>query len=963
MILRFFKKPRWQHRDPGVRRIAVEAGRLDQETLLAIIRDDGDSGVRRAVCGKLEHLPTLMNLVATADAGNAARLRLQEILGGSCITSNTLEQRIRQVSSLQDFDLLFALARQGDEVAIRRAALERLTDPGQILAVALDDSASSIRLLAVEMLGDRASLTKVVQHLGKRDKTAYRLARGKLKELTEREAMPAMLATRCQSLCAQLERLGQHGNWAEDRARLTHLEQLWGEMDGPLDALWQNEFETLRSHFLERYAAYRSDNQSKLAAAERQLQRRAEKQALVTRLQEESRGLSAEALKLLIEDCERQWRDLTDGEEGQEPALEQAFSQLQQEQRQHLEQLNRAKSASNELMIEMRRLEAALGAESPLEIATVHQSIKSGQALLDELSAAPHLRERFDTLCQEITARFDAQRSLAHERLQHLPEQLDKLADWLDQGELKRAEGLHAAVRSQCDLIKRSGVSGSSRASSEQRLRELSGKIVELRNWRKWSTDQHREQLCDQIEQLVNSEGTDEAIVDRLRQLQRDWNRLERSASHNSSLLRERFDLAAKDIQRRCQTFLEAQAELRHNNRLEKEALCAQLEDFLKTADWEQIDWKKAVKAERETRAAWRRTGEVSQRYHRALESRFRRGQRKIESRFAQERKQNLAFRRGLITRMKTLIENSDSEQSITEARKLQQQWHTTVTASRAEENRIWQEFRTAADQVFERHRNSQQLEQRQLEHNLEQRRLLCQRLSALGETAGEEDIEQLERAADEIHELWRESSNLALPKKQQEPLEIEWQSAQAKIRQRIDLLLTLRAQTEVAALGIRAGLCHRLETAPNPGDMATLAEVEKAWNEAPEIVSSADREIIEQRYRTARYLFDEPVKARETLLATQLDNTAIRSRLCLHLEIIAGIDSPPEWTEERMAFQVARLTGRMRDGTDDPLSHANALELEKNWYLTGSAPPPQAESLEARFQAIKQVLTGATHH
>jgi len=90
--------------------------------------------------------------------------------------------------------------------------------------------------------------------------------------------------------------------------------------------------------------------------------------------------------------------------------------------------------------------------------------------------------------------------------------------------------------------------------------------------------------------------------------------------------------------------------------------------------------------------------------------------------------------------------------------------------------------------------------------------------------------------------------------------------------------------------------------------------------------------------------------------LAEQEANAARRSEICLQLEVLAGIDSPPEAAQERLALQVSRLAGHLSEGEADPLTALPRLELD--WYQSGPAPAALEQALEERFKhALKAAL------
>jgi len=77
-------------------------------------------------------------------------------------------------------------------------------------------------------------------------------------------------------------------------------------------------------------------------------------------------------------------------------------------------------------------------------------------------------------------------------------------------------------------------------------------------------------------------------------------------------------------------------------------------------------------------------------------------------------------------------------------------------------------------------------------------------------------------------------------------------------------------------------------------------------------------------------------------------------------LEILAGVDSPPEVKEARMAYQVKRLSEAMKGGNLDgePADKTAELQtIERTWYLIGAIPAEAAHKLEQRFQQALQTF------
>ena len=168
-------------------------------------------------------------------------------------------------------------------------------------------------------------------------------------------------------------------------------------------------------------------------------------------------------------------------------------------------------------------------------------------------------------------------------------------------------------------------------------------------------------------------------------------------------------------------------------------------------------------------------------------------------------------------------------------------------------------------------------------------------------------------------------------------------------------------ARQELQNLREYARLCARLEallSAVETGESASLInQLRQTWDTLPPL-PEALKQPIRQRFEAACLALTEGGEVRQTLQQNLKENLERKKNLCLGMEIIAGIDSPPEFAQARMEYQVARLTQSL-NARDIPqgVQHSKDSEIEREWYLTGALPADLDADLEARFErALKAV-------
>ena len=250
--------------------------------------------------------------------------------------------------------------------------------------------------------------------------------------------------------------------------------------------------------------------------------------------------------------------------------------------------------------------EAALP-PSAAQQASSQQAAASPEATSPQAASSPAARLReIDHHLERLEQRLQRHRKQLTRKLEALPERLTELEAHLDAGELKKADPLYQSISATLEQARAAGIGRETISAIDERLKRIAPQLRELRHWRRWSTDEHRAQLCAEAEALAaDSEHADEPSINRLQELKAHWQQLDHQGAPADDALWARFRQAGEQIRARCRPYLEAQAALRSENRKQREALAKRLEDFLDKVDWERVDWKKLHRAEREMRQAW----------------------------------------------------------------------------------------------------------------------------------------------------------------------------------------------------------------------------------------------------------------------------------------------------------------------------------------------------------------------
>ncbi|QIK38161.1 DUF349 domain-containing protein [Caldichromatium japonicum] len=894
---------------------------------------DHDPARRLAAIAQLNELEILVRLGGKDSPPEVRTAAVARLLDCLCQPHSDLPGNWHELlGQIQEGSQLARLAHSAHDPRVRRAAIECITDPETLATCAIQDASPANRWAALERIEDQSVLEKVVRGIGKRDKRVYRLAREKLRLIAERAERPRLVRQRCEELCAQAERLGRLGQWNQDRALLDYLDRQWAMIQDEAEPEWRERFDHERARFLEAYAAHL--NAQSTAAVLAPIADKTETTPAAN--SDQSTTATHPAANEGHGDPESATQSQTATEGPQLPA----------------KQGDQPIPGIETLIRLTAQAERLLYASKPLDHKQVQRLLERGRARIGQWPDTEQAHT-FQRYAERLEGRLRTQRRHAEQRLRQFSDRLAELEDHLQDGELKKADPLFQSLTAALELIRISGIDAASIAEFEQRLRLLAPRLRELQNWRRWGGDQHRENLCTEMEALIDQEIPLEVLTERLHRLQMDWKRIDRTGAPVNQALWERFHAASERVYARCRPFMEAQAEEREANRLAREQICERIEDFLAKVDWERVDWKKTLQAERELRQAWAAIGPTEGRIRRALERRFYQSLRLLDRHLDAERERNQVEKRELIARVQALIEHPDLEEAIAQTKALQRQWQTTVPGRQRDENRLWHAFRSACDAVFARRTAQQQVQAQEQARQLALLDSICAEAEQIAAT--EQDCKRLAAAQRELNTRWYEATeSLTLARPASAAIHRRWNACRQALERQRQTLEQRQRQTELEQFAKRAALCERIEQAALKGEETALdtQNLRQEWAELPTLQEARLANALAARFeRALAALADET--ARSELCRAAAGNAPRRAELCLQLEIAAGVETPPELADQRLRLQVARLAERL--GERESGLQPRGLDLLVDWYLLG--PAPQDQGLEQRFERAKAAL------
>lgn len=977
MLSRFTNKPKWQHRDPDMRKVAIEELE-DGATLNEIAQNDEAASVRRAAVRKIDDLDVLYTIFHQDEDDSVRELaeqRFKQLLCGQKETCPPLEKRLAWLDNNADSELLEYLALNGQESALRLRAITRIQREGLLGDIAINDPDSEIRLAAAERLSQRSTLERVFKAIRNRDKYVSRIVRDKLDKLIEQIERPFRVRTECEAICKQLDALTYDmlttakfsttrlpETWESTHAEFKRLQERWQKVGEEAEEPFKERFTKAENLLLERYHAFQQEQALIQQREQALLPIRAVKQTLCKEaeaLQTEVHALEHMTDKEADQFCHRlsvlqsEWVNAQPLDTAEEREWQTRFTQLYQTTKNHYQVLRDSSQTVNALEALCRDMENLLERKETVKSSQFKRFQEQWQAVAQPPKPSAlviELNNRYRQAIQVLLARLQVQMGQQEEALNTVKRLIQQIETKLDIGELHAAIPLEQEARELLKVLP--SISSSRLKTLENRLQHSSFKIRELRSWERWGDNRERENLCLQMEALINRiDDNPEETARLIREAQLAWKRL--GTTGHSQKLWERFNHACNAAYKPCKTFFDKKAQERENNYQERQKLCEQLETLGKTTDWKSPNWKEIYQAIREAEKAWHAVGTVNRKARKDVKKRFDNAMDVLDAHLEEERKRNFQQRGQLIEKVKVVQTLKDLPKAIEEAKKLQAKWQITIPSSRREEHRLWEEFRTACDVVFERRKEQRDEVKREYQTNLDRRSALCEQVEALMQLTGEES----KSAVGQIKKLQMEWRELAPPpKKSADAVEKRFATACQQVLKRHQDQIIAGQRQQLDLLGQKALLCTELEQLIGNSleNENQVARVQQQWESLPLLTDVKLEKSITQRFEHAkqRVWSGQPNFSEDVIKARKL--------LCIRLEILAEIESPAEAVEERLAYQVSRLSEALSGGdvgSTDKMTEVQ--EIERSWYLAGALPPEQSSVLYQRFDRAYRAFYG----
>lgn len=939
MILNRFLKPKWQHADPLVRKQAISNLNNqdpDQQKILQQLVNDHDPGVAQTAISKISDLVFLNQLLNDNDKKNIHPFVTQKIISVLTQTpSNSLSETAQTafIHNCTNELILHAVAKTGLYVKVQLAAVHQINSEPVLADIVTQSQAPAVRIAAAEKIHTTDGLQQLSKQIRNRDKNVYRLIKERLTAQADEANKHQQNLDLCQHLVASIENLAHKAYFPQYPQKFALLQKQWSALDT------RYRSQVLEERF--QHASYTCvtliEQEKKGEALEQERLDAQEEQVMACCVLEEgmvnfnetikTEGLDIPVINALLKTQNIRWHTATETHPAP-PELQQRYTKISQLLEQGLVAYQHLQSQEHHL------LQLLADKKNITTLEKLHEALN----VIDWPAglASPPLLNKVQAMLGERKKILQSDKIDNKQKFNAMSTQLDQLKHALEEGALKSANKLYKDLNQPENqtLV-------SQNESLLQRFKQLGTTLKEMNDWQDFSSIQKKEELCQKMELLINSNSDPDDKAKQIKQLQEDWQHSGASDRKKAQALWQRFKDASDKAYEPCKDYFQQQSALRKKNLDAKQTICDQLQLFITENDWTRVNWKAVIEIVQTAKEQWKLYSLVDRAKGQEIQQQFNDLIAQLETRITAEKNRCREQKNTLILAVKALFEHSDLTEAIEKTKALQTQWKNIDTLSRKGDEALWQQFRTHCDAIFSRRTQAKRQAEHAQEIKIQHAQNLCLQLE---DCANADPAKLIENNTLDV-KLSKEFEALSpLPRDQDDALRKRFNKAKKLFNQQLRRAREQHTLNQLLTLRQLGQWLSIQETSARPADTNALSA---HW---------------QQQTATLPQNWLAPLSHRYIALSQSLPSLTPdevqkdKELLCIRMEIAAGIESPQEYKSARMAYQVNRLAQGLQNSAEKALSPTElAIEIETKWI--GLPDAQRADPLEQRFKKARDTL------
>ncbi|WP_199611653.1 DUF349 domain-containing protein [Flocculibacter collagenilyticus] len=517
-----------------------------------------------------------------------------------------------------------------------------------------------------------------------------------------------------------------------------------------------------------------------------------------------------------------------------------------------------------------------------------------------DIKLSDELKSAHQTLTKEWNDAIAPLKAEQTKRFNHTQKKLSELKRLIFAGKYRAAFGLYKKVASWYNELNEQ-----QQSKLEREYTLVKEKIDELEDWQEYIATPRKQEMVAEVAQLaVEPLSSPQEQASRIKYMRSVWNTLGKATPELNEELNAAFDQACENAFAICRAYYAEQEKIRTENLIAKQTICAELALMNESTKHQEIDYKQLDADLKRISQQWKGIGLVDKDQVKQINQTYYDSVNALRAVLNSHYQNNADKKQALVQQAITLAEQDDLSNAAAELKQLQAQWKEIGFAGRKLDRPLWAEFREVNDGFFAKRKSEYQLQKNE---NAQVVNEFDKALLALTN-----DIESAENAAtlnkliDDIKSLL--STTNELPKAEFVKLAKRAETSISVANSKIESIAKHKTTEQYAAL---FNVLRKDEVVDSDEAMTTLPN---NWQQA---------------------------------LSSTSNNAESRHHTMLKMEITAGVDSPEEDNQARMAIQIDMLSSKLSSGSVDKIEH---LLLE---WLSFGLPNKDEQSLVSRLEKV----------
>ncbi len=950
----FNKKNKWQAKDSNVRIAAINEelstdNSVEKAILLSLLNTDESELVRRAALFKLNDFDVYVSSSHSNDNAGVKQFALSQvsaILANKHDISLTLEEKLNflQQSSSEGFLVHWLECEQEPSLVV--ALFTRLLSQASkkkntahfLLQVFTQKQSPEIQLqlltLSLPELSDTTLLTKLLKKSASVAVNAF--IEEKLAQLLAAKEKPKKLQKQLQLVLSKLLALKDTTDYGVYQAKRSELEAQWQQGLTSFACLNVEQQETLtqKHHkitaqltqiFVPKAEAYQQDK----IAQQLQIDKLAAQESFIAAITDINQVINTSVFEDQTLDQQAFTKQLTDLEQ---TVSESVLNETEQAKfNQQISALAKRLTQLPEIAQSVSEATHLISKISQLALPQVIADLNDRQHTYNdwlvkwqmvENKASGLLPQSIKDAHNEIISLWrQGLKPLQGEQRQLFSQTKKKLIDikrLLINGKYKVCFGLFKGVKQAFPLL-----SSQQQHQLARDFDHVNEKMAEISDWEHYIATPRKQQLLEEITKLVQApldNPNDQA--DKVKQFRKTWNSLGHADEAIDKGLNGEFNQACEQAFAPCRLFYAEQEKLRAQHLIERNDLIEQASQiekvFAQSQTLEQTDKEKAANFKQldgqlnKLQQSWNQAGEVDRKDYQRLQQKFKRTLVPIKNAIKVFHETNGTRKQALILQAQQQLAVEDVFQAIEQIKQLQLQWREIGFAGSRQENKLWQDFRQVNDEIFAKREH---IKTKKHDEHIEL-------------------IEQFNQCLTDIKmKLGKEPEKTVLSQTKQEAEELL-----AKVIAHKPVIKKVANEVEIFIKNLQ-------------GQLTTLSkqEQQKTWTSLFTLLKNLakeDKQISIEDIANVKE-FNQLTnfwqkRVQEQVSLANIVDVQERNTKTLAIEILAQVESPAEYVQQRMAVQVELMQEQMSSGSEIDLSSQLLA-----WLQLGKLTPQDLDMLE----------------